>query len=73
LDIDSNNNLYNDKSGGHDTTYQVNPIVLTKFFLESLHIVVAFAENQKDGVVMPLLIEESLLLLLFFCGVSQQV
>lgn len=70
MDPDSNNNLYNEKSDGH-YTYQVNPIVQSKLLLESVHIVVALADNQKYGVVMPLLVEKCLLLLLFFCGVSQ--
>ena len=70
MDTDSNNNLYNEKSGEH-YTYQVNPIVQPKLLLESVHIVVALADNQKYGVVMPLLVEKCLRLLLFFCGVSQ--
>ena len=54
MDSDSNNNLYNEKSGRLDTTYQVNPIVLCKISLKYLNIVVAIADNQKDGV-MPLI------------------
>ena len=55
MDPDSNDNLYNYKSGRLDSTYQVNPIVLGKVSLESFNIEVAFADNQKDGVV-PLLV-----------------
>jgi len=69
LDPDSYNNLYNEKSGGYYFTYQVNPIVLCKLLLKSVQIVVALADNQKDGIVRPLLVEERLLLLFFLCGV----
>ena len=55
MNSDSNNNLYNKKSGRHDTTYQVNPIVLCKVSLKCLNIVVAISDNQKDGV-MPLIV-----------------
>ena len=55
MNSDSTNNLYNKKSGRHDTTYQVNPIVLCKVSLKSFIIVVAIADNQKNGV-MPLIL-----------------